>query len=141
MPIGAMNSDIRGFSVVACKLPSRMFTTWGSRVFPPAASVARAERLHLAHPHDEGTVLRAGLCRLEEAHALGNEGSELEGRAVEIAPRLKRRDRLPAAAPVRRVQLDPPRRHVAVAVEAPEDVDGRHALRLLELKLDPVRLR
>src|SRR5215210_5776464 len=83
----------------------------------PTPSVARAERLHLAHPHDEGAVLRAGLRGLEEAHALGDEGCELEGRAVEVVARLKRRHRAPTAAAVRRVQLDTARGHVVVAVE------------------------
>src|SRR5215208_7369875 len=125
-----MNSDIRGASVAALEIPFPCVYDAGVSRVSTQASVGGAERLHLAHPHDEGAVLRAALRGLEEAHALGDEGGELEGRAVEVAPRLKRRHRLPAPAAVRRVQLDPARGHVAVAVEAPEDVDGRQALGL-----------
>jgi len=76
-------------------------------VFPSGAGrplvSRRAERLHLAHPHHERPVLRPGLRRLEQAHALSDEGAELEGGAVEVAARLKRRDRAPAARAVWRL--------------------------------------
>src|SRR2546423_4268541 len=104
-------------------------------------AVGDAERLHLAHPHDEGTFRGARLRRLEDAQALGDYGLELEGRAVEVLARLKRRDRAPAARRVRRLQLNAARGHVAVAVEAPVDVDRCDARGGAEVELDPVRLR
>ncbi|MFN2416791.1 MAG: hypothetical protein ABR603_16765, partial [Pyrinomonadaceae bacterium] len=60
-----MNSDIERPSVKVLEALAE-FTTPKAAVFPPDALIARAERLHLAHPHDEGAVGRPLLRRLDD---------------------------------------------------------------------------
>ncbi len=127
-----MNSDILPTPPAACSQVSSY-----DRGLPDVSNARRqsrapnacTSRTHMTKGRFCGPACAGWKRRTRSA----TKGVELEGRAVEVAARLKRRHRLPAAAAVRRVQLDPARRHVTVAVEAPEDVDGRHALGLLEL--------